>query len=164
MLLAMSAAIVVGWMLCGGGIHGSVFTPAILGMLLIARAKWGDLLFLRDRRVLSVVRRGLWRRRVDVPLSDLQTVQVDVSSFRQEESTYDLHLVLSGDRRLLLRRAASADALEGDRSRIADFLRQHDLLWGGGDPARASAARAEAAGESDAPTASLGPPPRAPRP
>jgi hypothetical protein len=100
---------------------------------MVLGARWGELALVHERRALSVATRGVFARRREVPLGELQSVEVVPSSFRDQSPTYDLNLVLTGDRVVRLRGAGSPGALEKDRAAIADFLREHQLLWGAGD-------------------------------
>ena len=131
-LVAASLATVFAWSQLGGRIWGSVLAPALYGLFLFGRARWGTLELDSDTRTLIVRRRGVWpRTKVSVPLADVGTVQVVPSSFREEKPDYDLVLARQDQTTVLLRRAASEAELEDDRARVADFMREHGLLWGG---------------------------------
>jgi len=142
-LLAASVVAVVAWALTGGGIRGSLLLPAVIGLVLLGRARWGVLTLFVDRRAL-VVRRWPWPHAdVSIPLGDLATVQVVPTSLRHEEPDYALVLARADATQVTLRIAPSAAALEDDRARIADFMREHSLLWGGADRKPSTAVRVE---------------------
>jgi hypothetical protein len=134
-LIAASVGAVVAWTRWGGRIFGSVLVPALFGISLLVRARWGTIELSREQHLLLVEKGGVWPRRRDkVALRDLKSVETVPDSFRAKDPDYELNLVLADERRLHLRRAGSEAALERDRAAIADFLREHQLLWGGGDP------------------------------
>jgi hypothetical protein len=145
-LIALSAAIIAAWARWGGRIHSSVLLPAVFGVVLLMRATWGTVELQRDRGVLSVARRGLVRRgRDDLPLAEVETIEIVPTSFRDEKPDYVLNLTLAGGRKVRLLRATTMAALEPDHEAIAAFLVEHGLLWGGrtrGPTARVSAAPA----------------------
>jgi hypothetical protein len=139
--IALTIAIVAAWAHGGGGIHGSVLLPGFVGLTLIVHARWGAIELDRNRGVLAITRRGLWQRRIEVKLRDLQSVEVVPTSFRETDPDYILNLTVADGRAIPLLRAAKMASLEPDRAAIAAFLVEHGLLWGA---AGASAARAVA--------------------
>jgi hypothetical protein len=150
-LIFLTIAIVAAWARGGGGIHGSVLLPGFLGLVLIVRARWGAIELDRGRRVLAIVRRGLWpQRRIQVRLGDVQSVEVVPTSFRQADPDYVLNLTVAGGRAIRLLRAARMESLEADRAAIAAFLVEHRLLWGAGGASTAGTA-ATPAGRIEAP-------------
>lgn len=119
-------------LLTRGHFFGSVTYPAFFGVLLLVRARWGTMELWRDRGVLRIARRGLWPwKGQEVPLPEVQTVEVVPSSMRERKPDFVLNLVMAGDRRIPLLRGGTMEALEGDRSAIAAFLEDNGLLWGG---------------------------------
>ena len=121
--------------------------------MLLLRARWGTMELWRDRGVLRVARRGPWPwKGQEVPLPEVQTVEVVPGSLRQRKPDYMLSLVLSGDRRILLLRGATMeDASSKDRMAIAAFLEENRLLWGGRVEEPAARVRvAGVPGENDA--------------
>jgi hypothetical protein len=143
-LVAASVGVVVAWAHFGGRIFGSVLLPGLLGIFLLVRARWGTIELSREQRLLLVQRGGVClRRRNQIPLRDVRTVEIVPISTLSKEPDYGLNLVLRDERRVRLRRAGSEPGLEKDRAAIADFFRAHGLLWGGGDPPVESAMGAE---------------------
>jgi hypothetical protein len=132
LLLALTLGILGAGFFSRVHVYGSVFWPGAFGLFLLMRARWGSMELWRDRGVLSIVRRGLWPwKRQEVPIAEVQTVEVVASSMRQKKADYVLNLVMAGDRTLPLLRGATMEALEADRSAIAAFLVDNRLLWGG---------------------------------
>src|ERR1700733_479003 len=61
----------LGWV-TGGRVVGSVAWPAVFGVMLLLRARWGTMELWRDRGVLRVARRGLWPwKGQEVPLPEV---------------------------------------------------------------------------------------------
>jgi hypothetical protein len=133
----------------GGRFVGSGSWPAFFGVMLLLRARWGTMELQRDRGVLKVARRGPWPwRPQEVPLPEVQTVEVAANTLRQRRPDFLLWLVLSGDRKIPLLRGPTMEALESDRQAIAAFLEDNRLLWGG--RVEEPAERVRVAGEDDA--------------
>jgi hypothetical protein len=136
LILASTAAVVAGVLAVMRGalfhFHGTLLIPAILGLGLVLRARWGSLDLVRERGVLVVTRSWLGiRRRRELPLGEIATIEIAPSSFREKDPAFDLNLVSGDGARVRLLRAPKEAALEEDRAAIADFFREHGLLWGG---------------------------------
>jgi hypothetical protein len=127
-LLAVSAIAILGWILRGGHVVGSVVMPALVGATLVARARWGTIEVSRERGVLSVAWRASVRQTLhELQLGDVESIDILPGSFRLQNPGYDLCLTLRDDRRVVLLRGTTEAELEPDRVAIANFLRAHGL-------------------------------------
>lgn len=129
-LLVLSAVAVVAlWLWVGEHIQGSVFLPAVFGVLLLARSRSGTLELARAERELRVkVRRFGPTLRERVPIDDLEGVTVVPSSFTSKNPEYLLQLLRKSGSPLTLLRASKESELEPSRARVGDFLLEHGLL------------------------------------
>lgn len=143
-LVAVSALLLAVWAVRGIHISGSVVMPALVGAALIARARWGTIALSRERGLLLVEwRASLRRRRHEVALDEVESIEVVPASFRRQNPGYDLCLTLRGDRRVALLRAATVPQLDRDCAAIAAFLREHRLGRREADPPVESRLRVE---------------------
>jgi hypothetical protein len=134
-LIAVTIAMLLLWSSSGGRFNGSIALPAIFGALMILRARWGAMELQRDRDVLAITRQGLGpTKRQDVPLSDVQSVEIVPLSYHRRNPDHALNLTLTEGRKVMLLRARTMASLEPDRQAIAAFLVEHRLLWGGKTP------------------------------
>lgn len=131
-LVAVSVAVLVMWLTSRGRLNGSVAMPAMFGAWMIQRARWGAMELRRDRDALAITLHRLGpTSRQDIPLGDVQSVEIVPLSYRQRQPDYALNLTLTSGRKVMLRRARTEAELERDRQAIAAFLVEHGLLWGG---------------------------------
>lgn len=125
-LVIASIALVVAWLVSGGGIRGSVLLPAIAGgSLLLTRTSWGSLRMSSERRDLLVtVSRFGALTRTRVTLEEILGLNIEPVKM---SSDHVLQLTLTGGRCVRLMRAASPAALESWRMVVGAFLLDQGL-------------------------------------
>lgn len=127
-LVIASIALVVAWLVSGGGIRGSVLLPAIVGgSLLLTRTSWGSLRMSSEcRDLLVTVSRFGALTRTTVTLGEIHGLNIEPVKM---SSDHVLQLTLTGGRCVRLMRAASPASLESWRMVVGAFLL--DQGWGG---------------------------------
>lgn len=127
LLVGASLAAIAGWFYTDGRISGSVLTPAIFGVLLLARTRSGTIeLRHEEQELLVTFRRFGVPKRVRVPVRELTGVLIVPPETKDGE--FELRLSLAGGKSVVLLRAATIEELVPSHEAVGDFLLENDLL------------------------------------
>lgn len=121
-LIALTLGIVVSWFFTGGGVHGSVLLPAIVGLAILARSRGGTMEYHPETDELEVRVRTLLvlASAIRVPATAIAALTVHASSDKHRGR--ELRLVFRDGRVQTLIEASSEAALEPARRVVSDFL------------------------------------------
>lgn len=115
----------------GDRIHGSVLTPAILGVALLFRRRTTSTEYIRDLRELHIEFASIMRRRqIRVPVEEITGLTITSPRAKQSDAEHELHLLRKGERPLLLSAASDAAQIEPARATVSSFLLENGLLHG----------------------------------
>lgn len=121
-LVALTVGIVVSWLFTGGGVHGSVLLPAIVGLAILARSRGGTIEYHPETDELEVRVRTLLvlAAAIRVPAASVAALTVHASSDKHRGR--ELRLVFRDGRVQTLIEASSEATLEPARRAVSDFL------------------------------------------
>lgn len=150
LLVGLTLASILGWLLFGGRVHGSILIPAIVGLGLLFRRRATSIEYVRDRHELHVEHRSIvGRRRARVPVGDITGLTL-MSVTHGPSEEFELRLLMRGGRSLRLMGPSQAARIDPARAAVSSFLLEQGLLQGGLEAGPTARIRLAAAAEADA--------------